>query len=73
MFCALNNIPMRGHQKIGSMKDIDIRQMCITGEQDIFRAFLAFKQNVVTQNFRHSETSNKNCIMISSTVQNEII
>lgn len=71
IFCAQNNLTLRGHREIGSMKDNDIR---VSGEQGIVRALLSYRIKCDDSDLlTHLETSNKNCTMISPTIQNEII
>lgn len=36
IFCPQNNLALRGHREIGSMKDNDTREKCLSGEQGIF-------------------------------------
>lgn len=71
IFCAQNNLALRGHREIGSMKDNDTREKCLSGEQGIFRALLSYRIECGDSDLlTHLETSNKNCTMISPTIQN---
>ncbi|XP_050063160.1 zinc finger MYM-type protein 1-like [Aphis gossypii] len=74
IFCAQNNLALRGHREIGSIKDNDTREKCLSGEQGIFRALLSYRIECGDSDLlTHLETSKKNCTMISPTIQNEII
>ncbi|XP_060881672.1 zinc finger MYM-type protein 1-like [Metopolophium dirhodum] len=74
LFCARNNLPLRGHREAGSLSLESVRSSCTVGEQGILRALLAFRvDSGDTELQRHFETSPKNCTMISPKVQNEII
>lgn len=74
LFCARNNLPLRGHRETGSLSLESVRSSCIGGEQGVLRALLAFRvDSGDTELQRHFETSPKNCTMISPIVQNEII
>jgi len=62
------------HRKFGLLSSSEIRSSCLNGEQGVFRALLSFRvESGDTTLLNHIETSPKNCIMISSRTQNEII
>lgn len=74
LFCARHNIPIRGHREMGSMASDDVRDVCLNGEQGVFRGLLAFRIECGdTDLLNHLETAPKNCTMISPQIQNEII
>lgn len=74
LFCARNNLPLRGHRESGLLSSSEIRSSCLNGEQGVFRALLSFRvESGDTALLNHIETSPKNCTMISSRIQNEII
>lgn len=74
IFCAKNNLSLRGHRECGSMASEDIRNSCLSGEQGTLRALLAFRVESGDKDLlSHFDTSSKNCTMISSVIQNEII
>lgn len=74
LFCARHNISLRGHREIGSMASSDIRNVCLNGEQGVFRGLLAFRiESGDTDLLTHLETAPKNCTMISPHIQNEVI
>ncbi|KAL4154106.1 hypothetical protein QTP88_001939 [Uroleucon formosanum] len=74
LFCARNNLPLRGHRESGLFSSNEIRSSCLSGEQGVFRALLSFRvESGDTTLMNHFETSSKNCTMISSRIQNEII
>lgn len=43
IFCAKNNLSLKGHRECGSMASESIRNSCLFGEQGILRALLAFR------------------------------
>lgn len=56
------------------MKDDDTRKNYLNGALGIFRALLYFRIEFGNLDIlSHLKTSNKNCTMISSTIQNEIL
>ncbi|KAL4126532.1 hypothetical protein QTP88_010753 [Uroleucon formosanum] len=74
LFCARSNLPLRGHRESGLLSSNEIRSSCFSGEQGVFRALLSFRvESGDTTLMNHFETSSKNCTMISSRIQNEII
>ncbi|XP_060881979.1 uncharacterized protein LOC132953621 [Metopolophium dirhodum] len=74
LFCARNNLPLRGHRESGSLKFDNVREDCLSGNQGIFRALLSFRMESGDRDLKsHFDISAKNCTMISSTIQNEII
>lgn len=74
LFCARHNIPLRGHREIGSMASGDVRNVCLNGEQGVFRGLLAFRIECGdTTLLTHLEKAAKNCTMISPQIQNEVI
>lgn len=74
IFCAKNNLSLRGHRECGSMASESIRNSCLSGEQGTLRALLAFHVESGDKDLlSHFDTSSKNCTMISSVIQNEII
>lgn len=74
IFCVRNNLALRGHREIGSMKDDETKNNFLSGEQGIFRALLSFRiESGDSDLLSHFETSNKNSTMVSPTIQNEII
>lgn len=74
LFCARNNLPLRGHGESGSLKFDNVREDCLSGNQGIFRALLSFRMESGDGDLKsHFDISTKNCTMISSTIQNEII
>ncbi|KAF0713597.1 52 kDa repressor of the inhibitor of the protein kinase-like [Aphis craccivora] len=74
LFCARNNLPLRGHRESGLLSSSEIRSSCLNGEQGVFCALLSFRvESGDTALLNHIETSPKNCTMISSRIQNEII
>jgi len=59
---------------MGSMASGDVRDVCLNGEQGVFRCFLAFRIECGdTDLLNHLETAPKNCTMISPQIQNEVI
>jgi hypothetical protein len=72
LFCARNNLPLRGHRESGLLSSSEIRSSCLNGEQGVFRTLLSFESGD-TALLNHIETSPKNCTMVSSRIQNEII
>lgn len=74
LFCARNNLPLRGHRESGSLSSNTIRSNCLNGEQGVLRALLSFRVECGdTTLLNHLETAPKNCTMISPKIQNEII
>lgn len=60
IFCAQNNLALRGHREIGSMKDNETREKCLSGEQGIFRALLSYRiESGDSDLLTHLETSKK--------------
>lgn len=56
------------------MKDDDTRKNYLSGALGIFRVLLYFRIEFGNSDIlSHLKTSNKNCTMISSTIQNEIL
>lgn len=67
-------MPLRGHRESGLLSSSEIRSSCLNGEQGVFCALLSFRvESGDTALLNHIETSPKNCTMISSRIQNEII
>lgn len=74
LFCARNNLPLRGHRETGSLSLDSVRSSCIGGEQGVLRALLAFRMDSGDKDLiGHFDTSPKNCTMISPKIQNQII
>jgi len=66
-----NDLALRSHREIGSMQDDDTRKKCLSGEQRNFRALLSYGIECCDSVLlTHLETSNKNCTMVSPTLQN---
>uniref|UniRef100_A0A2S2R1F9 Zinc finger MYM-type protein 1 n=1 Tax=Sipha flava TaxID=143950 RepID=A0A2S2R1F9_9HEMI len=74
LFCARHNIPLRGHREMGSVASDDVRDICLNGEQGVFRGLLSFRIECGDIDLlNHLETASKNCTMISPQIQNEVI
>lgn len=74
LFCAQNNLPLRGHRESGSLKFDDIKKECLSGKQGVFRALLSFRIEAGDTNLEtHLDAAPKNCTMISPSIQNEIV
>lgn len=74
LFCARHNLPLRGHREQGNLVSDDVRNACLIGEQGVFRGLLSFRVECGdTDLWKHFEEAPKNCTMISSQIQNEII
>ncbi|KAF0745937.1 zinc finger MYM-type protein 1-like [Aphis craccivora] len=63
LFCAQNNLPLRGHRESGTLKCVDVPTKIM---------FIIIESG--DKNFEsHFDTAAKNCTMISPSIQNEII
>ncbi|XP_060845680.1 zinc finger MYM-type protein 1-like [Rhopalosiphum padi] len=74
LFCAQNNLALRGHRELGSLSECDVRKECLSGKQGLLRALLSFRIEFGDKDLEsHFDTAAKNCTMISPTIQNEIM
>lgn len=74
ILCGRSNLPLRGHREEGDMKDLDIKQSALKGDQGVFRALLAFRMDAGDADLkRHFEISGKTGRLISPRIQNEIM
>lgn len=74
LFCARNNLPLRGHRDSGNMSTKEKRTVSLNGSEGVFRALLAFRMDAGDDKLEaHLSTAPQNCTMISKTVQNEVI
>ena len=74
IFCAKNNLALRGHRDDGSLADENSQHDALAGEQGIFRALLSFRRDAGDTILKeHLKTAGKNATNISKTIQNGII
>lgn len=74
IFCAHNNIPLRGHRDDGELVVQEYQNTVIPNNQGVFRNLLLFRLDSGDVDLQsHFKNTGKNCTMISKTVQNEII
>jgi len=74
IFCARNNLALRGHRDDGLINCESYQEQVLSGKQGIFRSLLGFRLDAGDEDLKyHLENSSGNCTMISKTVQNEII
>jgi len=43
LFCARNNLPLRGYRESGLMSSSEIRSSCLSGKQKVFRVLQSFR------------------------------
>ena len=74
IFCAKNNLAIRGHRDDDSLADDKSQHDALAGEQGIFRALLSFRVDSGDAILKeHLETAGKNATYISKTIQNGIV
>lgn len=74
IFCARNNLALRGHRDDGLINHEFQREELLAGNQGIFRSLLGFRLDSGDVDLKyHLENAGETCTMISKTIQNEII
>ncbi|KAG8171727.1 hypothetical protein JTE90_022423 [Oedothorax gibbosus] len=74
LFCARNNLPLRGHRDDGKMNNEDCLDHALKGKQGVFRSLLAFRIDAGDNDLKsHLSTCNDNASYISKSIQNDII
>lgn len=76
IFCARNNLPLRGHRDDGyyDVSSDKQEQDLLTGRMGVFRSLLAFRIDSGDDDLKsHLSSANRNSTMISKTIQNEVV
>lgn len=76
VFCARNNLPLRGHRDHGLISQLkeESNEDLLVGKHGVFQSLLAFRVDAGDEDLkRHFAICRRNSAMISNTVQNEII
>lgn len=72
LFCARNNLPLRGHRDDG-FRDLPVEDV-ESGKHGVFNSLLTFRLDAGDVDLKqHLNTCGKNSTMISKTIQNDII
>jgi hypothetical protein len=67
-------LPLRGHRDDGALDSETKLSSCLAGHEGVFRALLAFRVDAGDRDLQeHLSSAPKNMMMISKTIQNEII
>lgn len=74
VFCAQNNLPLRGHRDDGALSSVAEQDDASRGKQGVFRSLLTFRIDAGDEELKnHLATCKKNSTLRSKTIQNEII
>ncbi|XP_054706649.1 52 kDa repressor of the inhibitor of the protein kinase-like [Uloborus diversus] len=74
LFCAHNNLPLRGHRDDGNLNSREEQENALRGNQGVFKSLLAFRIHAGDEDLKtHLTTCRKNSTHISKTIQNDII